>query len=175
MPEVEPAPPQNVWPAVLPLQQVLYHDPGLHAVLTHAFVYQSGCSLFLSLRADVSSLDDQRHIGQLVTDHGEIAAPLTVAVICGDSTIVADLGVDSAKTTTFYRSGASGSGQFWQLQYWLSPLPQEGFEFTVAAPTLSLPVSRTLIDAAALLRAAALSSTQLWPLEREEHSYQGLT
>lgn len=71
---VSPVPPQHVLPGLLPLSAIIHRQPALVVTLTHAEVYPSGCALFVSLRANVVTRDEDLQLttGGLTTVHCQI-------------------------------------------------------------------------------------------------------
>jgi hypothetical protein len=78
-----PVPPQNWLPAILPLAAVIHRQPALVVTVTHAEVYPSGCALFVSVRANVITLDEQRFLGGLLTNYAQDddVGEFTVAIV----------------------------------------------------------------------------------------------
>lgn len=157
-------------PALLPLSTPIYRHPALVLTLTHAEVYPSGCALFVSVRANVVTLDEQRFLGQLLTDYAQDAGEYTVAIVRDGQRQVAEF-MTVKEGGLFYRIKASGGGQFWRMSYWLAPLPTNSCVLQVHSPPLGVDRAETALDVDRLA-AAALKAEELWPGPTGEHSIQ---
>jgi hypothetical protein len=149
----------------------IWRQPSLVIVLTHAEVYPSGCALFVSLWANVVSLEEQRHVGQLVANYAQDAGEFTVAVVRNGQRQVAQFDTITSDEP-FYRINASGGGQLYRMSYWLAPLPIGSCSLLIHSPLLGIDNSEVEMDTGQLAD-AALGAEKLWPpLADGEHSVQ---
>jgi hypothetical protein len=164
-------PPQHVLPALLPLSATIHRQPALAVTLTHAEVYPSGCALFVSLRANVVTLDEQRFLGQLLTNYAQDVGEYTVAIVRDGQRQVAEFATIK-EGGLFYRINASGGGQHYRMSYWLSPLPTSSFGLLIHSPPLGLDMAEIALDPGQL-EDAALRAEELWPGWTGEHQVLG--
>ncbi|HST49359.1 hypothetical protein [Jatrophihabitans sp.] len=165
-----PVPPQNVLPAILPLAAVLHRQPALVVSVTHAEVYPSGCALFVSVRANVVTLDEQRFLGGLLANYAQDVGEFTVAIVRDGLRQVAEF-MTIEEGGLFYRITAGGSGQHYRISYWLTPLPVKSCTLLVHSPPLGIDMAELALDPSQLA-AAALRAEELWPGLTGEHQIQ---
>ena len=165
-------PPHHVLPALLPLSVPIYRQSALVVTLTHAEVYPSGCALFVSLRANVVTLDEQRFLGQLLTNYAQDVEEFTVAIVRDGHRQVAEF-MTVHEGGVFYRINASGGGQLWRMSYWLAPLPTVSCTLTFHSPPIGIEMVETTLHPDQLAAAAARAE-ELWPGPTGEHRAQAV-
>jgi hypothetical protein len=165
-------PPHHILPALLPLSMPIHRRPGLIMTLTHAEVYPSGCALFVSLRANVVTLEEQRFLGQLLTNFTHDVGEFTVAVVRDGHRQVAEY-LTVEEGGLFYRINASGGGQLWRMSYWLAPLPTVSCTVTFHSPPLGIELAEIALHPE-VLAAAADRTEELWPGPTGEHQAQAV-
>ena len=166
-----PIPPHNVLPALLPLNKTIHRQPALVMVLTHAEVYPSGCALFMTVRANVVTLEEQRFLGGLLAIHAQDAGGFTVAIVRDGLRQVAEF-MTIKEGGVFYRINSGGGGGYFRMSYWLAPLPTSSCVFQIHSPPLGVDMAEVAIDPHQLA-VAALRAEELWPGLTGEHSIQG--
>jgi|GEM_PF-3672223 len=164
---VSAVPPHHLLPALLPLSVPIHRRPALVLTLTHAEVYPSGCALFVSLRANVVTLEEQRFLGQLLTNYAQDVGEFTVAVERDGRSQVAEY-LTVVEGGLFYRINASGGGQLWRMSYWLAPLPTVSCTVTFHSPPLGIELAEIALHPDQLA-AAADRAEELWPGPTGEH------
>ena len=165
-----PIPPHNVLPALLPLSAIIHRQPALVVTLTHAEVYASGCALFVSLRANVVTRDEQRFLNGLLTNYAQDVGEFTVAIVRDGKRQVAEfLTVEDGGV--FYRINASGGGQHYRMSYWLAPLRASSCALQIHSPPLGIDLAEVGLDPDQLAD-AALRAEELWPGPTGEHHLQ---
>lgn len=167
-----PIPPHNVSPALLPLSAPIYRAPALAVTLTHAEVYPSGCALFVSLRANVVTLDEQHFLGKLLANYSDDAGEFTVAIVRDGKRQVAELNLVT-EGGLFYRIHMSGGSQHYRMSYWLAPLPAEPCALLFHSPPLGIHMAEIALDPHRLAD-AALGAVELWPGPTGEHQAHAL-
>jgi hypothetical protein len=166
-----PVPPQNWLPTILPLAAVIHRQPALVATVTHAEVYPSGCALFVSVRARVVTLDEQRFLGGLLANYAQDIGEFTVAIVRDGQRQVAEF-MTIKEGGLFYRINASGGGQHYRMSYWLSPLPISSCALLIHSPPLGIDMAEIVLDPDQLTD-AALRAEELWPGWTGEHQLLG--
>jgi hypothetical protein len=156
-------PPQHVMPALLPLNVIVHRQPALVLTLTHAEVYPSGCALFLSLRANIITRDDQRFLGDLLTNYArdKDVGEFTAAIVRDGKRHVAEF-LTVRDGGVFYRFNVWGGGQHHRMSYWVSPLPSTACSLEFHSPPLGIDRAEVVLDPA-LLAETALRAEELWP------------
>jgi hypothetical protein len=167
-----PVPPHNVLPALLPLSATIHREPALVVVLTHAEVYPSGCALFVSLRANVVTRDEQRFLLQLLTNYAQDVGEYTVAIVRDGQRQMAEF-MTIKEGGLFYRINASGGGQHYRMSYWLSPLPPSSCTLLIHSPPLGIDMAEIALDPHQLAE-AAFRAEELWPGPTGEHQAQAV-
>lgn len=165
-----PIPPHNVLPALVPLSAAIHRQPALVVVLTHAEVYPSGCALFLTLRANVITRDEQRFLGELLANYAQTVGEFTVAIVRDGLRQVAEF-MTIRDGGVFYRINSSGGGGYFRMSYWLAPLPTSSCALLVHSPPLDIDMAEVALDPAELAD-AALRAEELWPGPTGEHLIQ---
>ncbi|MEO6501046.1 MAG: hypothetical protein ABIQ09_03960 [Jatrophihabitantaceae bacterium] len=165
-------PPQHVLPALLPLSVIIHRQPALVVTLTHAEVYPSGCALFVSLRANVVTRDEQHFLSDLLTNYAQHdIGEFTVAIVRDGKRQVAEF-LPIEDGGVFYRFSVWGGGQHHRLSYWLSPLPTGSCSLQIHSPPLDIDMAEIALDPDQLAD-AALKAEKLWPGWSGEHQILG--
>lgn len=184
-------PPENVLPAVVPLDRFAYHSANVLVALYRAEVYGEGCSFHLRVvrRRTDESWQWWQALHQAMSPHGG-EAPHAAGDELPDELV--RFGVeyaDGTKATTLdpssrvpWRENADppsppvlkkkeegGSGDAAQLEHgkslWLWPLPPaESFDWVMEWPVLGIPFTRVSLDGAAL-HDATERVRAFWPEE----------
>ena len=162
-----PVPPQNVLPALLPLSAVIHRQPALVVSVTHAEVFPSGCALFVSVRANVVTLDEQRFLSGLLANYAQDVGEFTVAVVRDGVRQVAEF-MTIKEGGLFYRINVTGGGQHHRMHYWVSPLPTRSCALQIHSPPLGIDMAELALDPAKLAD-AAFRAEELWPGWTGEH------
>lgn len=166
-------PPQHVMPALLPLNLIVHRQPALVLTLTHAEVYPAGCALFLSLRANIITREDQRFLGDLLTNHArDDLGEFTVAIVRDGKRQVAEF-LTVRDGGVFYRVSVWGGGQHHRMSYWVSPLPTSSCSLEIHSPPIGIDMAEVRLDPDQLAE-AALRAEELWPGPTGEHQVLGV-
>lgn len=169
-PGASPVPPQNVLPEIVRLAAVVHRQPALVVSVTHAEVYPSGCALFVSVRANIVTLEDQRFHGELLSNYTKDDGEFTVAIVRDGHRQVAEF-MTVQGGGLFYRITVWGGGQHRRMSFWASPLPTASCVLQIHSPPLGIDLAELALDVPQLA-AAALRAEELWPGSTGEHQIQ---
>jgi hypothetical protein len=171
------APPHNVLPGIAPVQLIVARTDETVAAVAGIQAYPAGFSFTLSLRLRNLSVREEQRLPYLFDSTDPEDDPLA-----GDFLRFGVQFADGRKATTLDHPpydpegqapdrpvlreyGGGGGGTWWDMEYWLWPLPPAGpFAFVCEWPARGIAESRAEIDAAAILEAAGRALT-LWPDE----------
>jgi hypothetical protein len=168
-------PPHNVLPDIAPVQLILARTDDTVVAIAGVQAYPAGCSFTLSLRLRNLSAREERQLPYLL-DRADLEDDaladdfLRFGVQFADGRKAINLDHPSydpegqePDRPVLREHGGGGGGAWWDIEYWVWPLPPAGpFAFVCAWPARGIPESRAEIDAASILEAAGRAVT-LWP------------
>jgi hypothetical protein len=158
----------------LPLRAIIHRQPALVVSLSHAEVYPSGCALFVSVRANVATRDEQRFLGALLANFArdDGVGEFTAAIVRDGKRQVAEF-LTVKDGGVFYQVNVRGGGQHHRMFYWMSPLPISSCSLEMHSPPLGIDLAEIALDPAQLAD-AALRAEELWPGWTGEHQALGV-
>jgi hypothetical protein len=168
-------PPHNILPGIAPVQLIIARTDATVVAVAGIQAYPAGFSFTLHLRLRKLSAREERQLPYLLDRADLEDDPLADAFL--------RLGVqfaDGRKATTLdhpphdpegqapdqpvlREHGGGGGGTWWDMEYWVWPLPPPGpFAFVCEWPGRDIAESRAEIDAGTILEAAG-QAVPLWP------------
>jgi hypothetical protein len=160
--------PQNEMGAVVATKAILYRDQGTAVTLTGLVAFSTGLDMQLNIFRRVDDLLRlfDSPVGAQTRDEPATPKMLRFGIEYADGRRASNLDRfdetwEAGEIHLF--GGAGGGGGFsFRSSYWASPLPPPGkVAFVIEWPIVGLPETRTAIDAAPILEAAARSE-RLW-------------
>jgi hypothetical protein len=169
-------PPENVAPAVAPVELVLVNTGEVAVFVTGALVYPTGYEVTLTaLLKEESAIEDQiwmrPHRLRRGAADGEIAPEmLRFGIQFSDGRKATNvggtspLGADARPNAPLLTSrGGGGGGQRWDQRMWAWPLPTPGeLLFVCEWPAQGIELTTAAVDAEVILSAAS-RARELWP------------
>jgi len=176
-------PPDNVIGTPLALRLVLARTADVAVALTNAWVYPTGATLGLTVRARTvtDALERMTMRGGPFhswahragsNDANEIPPEvLRFGVQFSDGRKATTVGHDPwngdvpPAAPVMFPAGGSGGDRVWDMSYWLWPLPPTGpLAFVVEWPGAGVALTRTEIEASQIIEAASRAE-ELWPAQ----------
>jgi hypothetical protein len=168
-------PPHNVFPGIAPVQLIIARSEETVVAVAGIQAYPAGFSFALHLRLRNLSAREERQLPYLLD-----RADLDDDPLADDYLRFGVQFADGRKATTLDRPphdpegqepdrpvlrehGGGGGGAWWDIEYWVWPLPPAGpFAFVCGWPARGIAESRVEIDAGTILEATERAVT-LWP------------
>lgn len=153
-------PPDDVLPAVVPLEQLVYHASGVMVALHSAEVYMDGCVLHVKVTARrADETEPQWNDLKWELSHERLAQFGRFSVEYSDGTVASsDEEPPLAPVLKGVGSKWESRGSDWlraHRQLWLWPLPpRETFQFVVHEPVSGVSAARVSVDGVAISRAS---------------------
>jgi len=156
--------PENEIPVAVPLNTVLARTADAAVALTGLQVYSTGVSFTLAFRVRSPLEPAHRGLSDLVFEHGPSAGRFLLGIELADGRRASNVfGRDSDDGVVFHAGGGGGGELSVDQSWWLHPLPPEGpLRFVLGCAALGIEETSTVLDGAAIRRAAADVVT-LWP------------